>query len=1697
MAVEIPVYIDIQGAIDKAIKEIPSGVKDIQKVVNKNTLKLDFAVSGGKKMNLQELLLGKDTSMEDLKAGLASIRKEFDRMSKAAAANSKADPGLKKTKALAKAYALVEQRVTGVSSKSSAAAMMVEHNINKTVAQINKLKASLSGVTTGSEAWNRINYQIKTQEKRLEGLSKQAMRYKMESVGLTKEFNKQSNILSNLGVKMGAYLSVYSLLRFVKQIRDVTGELEYQRIALGKLIQDEEYGDRLFGRIIEAAKQSPFRITHLVEYTKQLAAYRVEQEKLYDTTMRLADISAGLGVDMNRLILAYGQVRAASVLRGQELRQFTEAGIPLVELLAEKFTELNGKLVTTGEVFQKISERAVPFSMISDIFEDLTDKGGMFYKMQEEQAKTLRGRWEKLKDAYDQALMRLGESDTFQNLNDVVLAILNKMANNLQGLVRVLNAGASAWIAYWIAQKSGLSAGVRLITMVARTDGALKVLQYGIAGATVAWKRFVKALSANWVGLVLSAIAGLVTYFTMFKRKADEAALSLDGLYQATDKMQEANTKHDRLDKIIERYEKLASKAEKTTKETEKLEKTLKRIKEEFPDFTGKIDDSTDAVEENVKWLREQNELLLENERNRQRSTLTTNENILEEKKNELNRLNDEVQVAQDEYNRALNRRNALQDATGANGGFLNYLSNSKKTLDLAEQSVTKYYNALQEVQGKHATVANDVEKLENAIKRLRAQLDGTEEEDFTKNWEQWKKEAYTLHQEMVKEGETPVFTPEDFKSINSVYNLFGKLKSRWKDVTESLKGMNEQLSKMDKSADGYAKLSEEIENTEKVASVIEALRSMFGFDFSEKKTYERDPFIDMMNERIRFMKDFKSAYDDMTKYVGKDMALDKTLGNMKERGISLKLDPSEQRMAAEELSEWYQGAIDRAFEEAKKHGAKGASVTEFLSQQITGSSNQAKLLRDFQKMIQSIWDAKTDFDTEQMAKNFDRALAKLKDEIKHSEEARNFFNDILDMTGDADVARDLTISVYGDVGSDFKERMQKQLNEAFMSLDWTSDDMADWGSELGQAIDAQDFKTILKYISHFPKEWQSAIKQMASDSENFQGNWLKSIVKTYEKTKTYAERITDIQNREQQKRKEISESDILTPEQKDTYIQASIKKEAKDISEVNVEALKNTYEWTKAFEDLDRIGSITLVNLRQKIEELIEAEKDSLSPESLKTLTDALEKIKTTQATREPLSAIASGAGRAAMIAPALLSKAGTKQYDKAIEKIKKFNETAKETDKIDIDNLQDAFMEANKTIEDGVNGASAYMNMWKNVLETLSDAFALDEVPILGDTINAVVDGLGLVAAILPVIIALTTALSAAVNSIPFVAILTAIVTALSAIIGLIKGIINAKVENLNKKIEEQKKLIDQLEYSYERLDKMMEKALGSDYIDIYNKKLENLAAKQAAYLEQASLEREKGKKADEEKIKDYEDSAREAADDILDMQGELAEFFTGMDVTSAAKDFAQAWIDAYKEFGSTTDAMKEKFNEMVQNMVINSLAARLIQGVLKPIFEQIDDAAKDGSLTAQEIGSISAMIPAAMSQIENGMTGMVNQLTAAGVNLRQQAGTFTGISRDIASASEESITGLAAGINTQNFYMQHIDQNVAMILSAITGGTTTAQGSVTGQVSDPYKDQMLIYAAYIPDMGNDLRNIYNLLNDVIKPRGMVTTKVVHTNL
>ena len=273
---------------------------------------------------------------------------------------------------------------------------------------------------------------------------------KLKEAGInTKQLGEQTSYmagyLSRWAQRMAFAFSISSIKGFVGQLAEVRGQFELSQRSLEAILQNKPKADEIFNKTVELAVKSPFRIKDLVDYTRQLSAYRIESDKLYDTTKRLADVSAGLGVDMGRLILAYGQVKAAAYLRGSEVRQFTEAGINMYGELQQYFKEVKGEAYTTAQIVDMISKRKVTFQDVEAIFQRMTDKGGTFYNMQEIQAETLQGKISNLKDAFDVMLNDIGKSN--EGLLKGTISSATDLLNHWEAIVNVAKALLSIVVA--------------------------------------------------------------------------------------------------------------------------------------------------------------------------------------------------------------------------------------------------------------------------------------------------------------------------------------------------------------------------------------------------------------------------------------------------------------------------------------------------------------------------------------------------------------------------------------------------------------------------------------------------------------------------------------------------------------------------------------------------------------------------------------------------------------------------------------------------------------------------------------------------------------------------------------------------------------------------------------------------------------------------------------------------------------------------------------------------------------------------------------------------------------------------------------------------------------------------------------------------------------------------------------------------
>lgn len=298
-----------------------------------------------------------------------------------------------------------------------------------------------------------------------------ARRHMTATLNMNGAMNSQLSIVGQLRNEFLGLYSIYAAQNFLRAVVDIGGELDNQKIAMASILQDEGKATTIFNQIKKLAVASPFGVMDLNQYAKQLSAYSIPYNELYDTMKRLADISAGVGVDMGRIILAFGQIKAAKFLKGTELRQLTEANIPMVDKLAERFSKLEGRIVSAGEVLDMISKKKVTFEDVKDVLWELTDDGGMFHNMQEVLSESVKSKWKNLADAIDIMLGDIAES--MGSTLKWTAESLTTLAQNWKEVVPFITAATAAFGTYRVAVYAGSRAmGVANATLIKGTLAA-------------------------------------------------------------------------------------------------------------------------------------------------------------------------------------------------------------------------------------------------------------------------------------------------------------------------------------------------------------------------------------------------------------------------------------------------------------------------------------------------------------------------------------------------------------------------------------------------------------------------------------------------------------------------------------------------------------------------------------------------------------------------------------------------------------------------------------------------------------------------------------------------------------------------------------------------------------------------------------------------------------------------------------------------------------------------------------------------------------------------------------------------------------------------------------------------------------------------------------------------------------------------
>lgn len=1603
-----PIGFDTQSGKDDAKRDTREVLEELQKLVDKHPLKVKMEISKEDRSSMRDFadILRKMSEnakkgakdISSFKAKMAELNKQWDKLTASQRAGAEGN-------ALRQQYRDLAREAGGYTST---------------------LQAS-----------------VKAEDKSNQALEKK----RQKLIAANAEYQKQDGYIKRLITRLGLYSAIFAGVRFAKKIRETTAEFELQRVSLGALIQDTEKAEQLFSQIKAAAVKSPFEIKDLVSYTKQLAAYKIEANELFDTMMRLSDISAGLGADMSRIVLAYGQIKGAGVLKGTELRQITELGIPMVDLLAQKLTDLRGELVTTGDVFKLISEKAISFTTVKEIFDDMTNAGGMFYKMQEKQSETLAGRWSNLKDSISIAYDEMGNTKLASGAMNVIIFILKGMADHWKVVYDLVAGVSGALITYIAASKAATVATTALTIRQAYENALLKsntvwmpkfvaglmseakakavaeamsrrLIKARVAEATAtgmvskALARLRVALLSNPYAIAIAAIVGLGAAIFNFAKHAKTAKERAEELNESVAQLQ---NKQDSVGVLIKRYEELSQKVERTAEEQKELNKVTKQLADTYPGAINQVKEYGKELgisAEKAKALYEAEQKIMKGQLEKQ----------LEKDEKKLKKLQTQYNSYADQL---ISGETTISDEFG-----------NEYIVPLSASEESRIKKNMDRLEGDIKSLSEAVHNARVALGRETNKTEDNVTDTFTSI--QNKLRSFMVDVRNASGEKVRLFQDDEITAMSSQADAIAKAVDIYKERDEKIKTLTASLKNLspEERKETEASIATSQAYKDAAYAVLEYFNALDKLSSDSKSTKATDNRLQMLQEEVRLLEQVYTKFKEYQRYMSSDKAIEKTRQYFGDTISSLRFGPAFDSKTMIEFLRKYQDAM-----KSLPKSEKAMLEVGFKADNIS-------------------WD--------EFKQNIKRNIEQISEEISKSRAAQDFFNNILGLTGDRDLSANLTMSVYGvdspqgDLGEMFAKTIAKDLQKQIQQ--YIGDvDISGAINKQTEEIDPIKLSKIVEGLDPdaIGEENFKAVKELINEMVKGNAEYVKSLYESSNKFIDFEHRKTIVAQREAEARRKIAENEVIPEEEKKKLTEASYKRERTETLKIDIEEFKAGGDYVKVFEDIDNLSTKTMQRLMSMLDEFMKKNASVLAenPEQMKTLMTEYNKLYEGMIARNPFGAIVDG------LKEYRSSTAKVIEARRNLNKVEDEGDTKKTAQAQK--NLADALDEqraALKKTQKGFSGASNAISQMGSVLNNVVELFGVAEDSELGAFINGLVKSFSVMAGVLSTIASIIAIIDTLAAPLLIAA---AAIAAIGAAVSFFAG---QKARQANKEIERLSILIDDLGYAYERLEKAQESALGGEYISNYQQRMKTLLAEQNAYLKQAELERSKGKKTDDDKVRDYEDKAREAADKIKDSYTELQEYLAGTDITSAARDFASAWIDAYKEFGSTTDAINEKFADMIQNMIVEGIGAELVRNILQPIYDSIGEATKDGFIDAKEIADIANSVPGATQEINNAMNILMESLKNAGYDIRQQTTGLTGISKDIATASEESILGLAAGINTQNFYISQIHANVTAILSKM-GGSPVASGGVDVKALVEIQNQHLAYLPVIAQHTADI--------------------------
>lgn len=1396
-----------------------------------------------------------------------------------------------------------------------------------------------------------------------------------------------------LSRQLALLFSVSQIEGYISKLAKVRGEFELQQRSLQAILQNKSQADQIFNKTVQLAVKSPFQIKELVTFTKQLAAYRIESDKLYDTTKRLADVSAGLGVDMGRLILAYGQVKAAAYLRGTEVRQFTEAGINMYGELQKLFKTRDQADYTTAQIVDMISKRKVTFENVEQVFENLTSKEGIFYNMQEIQAETLQGKISNLKDSIDVMLNSIGKAneDTLKGAIDTVKVLID----NWETVVNIAKAFApviaSMGITVW-AKKIGVA------------NGTIGLFSVGLGKAGNAIKAFGATFKASLPLVAITAAIGIVTEFISTIKEYNKA------IAESTNKYFEAKI----------RISTITDESESDIKKS--LDKLVQEMNNEGFDIKVGVNLSEEEAKETFKnylleyeaFLNEQRIMEAKYAKNKskwivddidedsEQYTSSIGEFILQGE--ELKAIM--MQLATEENNLSAEHRKALEELSKGPkkgedlltytkrmkdevAGMWPYLSNAFNSMRLGNgmytQEVMKARNSLTElfalskkyIENEKEMISelesvygsDDKYKTEAEKKRLKIRIDKSELDAVTKDlaykhfginisinqdsveketsWLDsylktfFEKKTYKINLNMTQ----PIDAKVPFEDFIKKGNEASKAAKSWEEVEKRIAaiGKNVKQIEADSKIANFLNSQNPVLNIKSgdmvdVKLILETISEYKKTQVDLSNALGVNPFEnkgskaerDIWAERISVLKEMQSRYEKLNQLMGENAAIEQTLSAFKPALEFTGMDKMN-------ILPTKEGMI-KAYEELLKDVTDSKKITELkkIIAELKIEIQQEDLKNQLETTKKNIEDLFNGLDLHKKLKNVGLSEA----------EVQQLFPGLAKTLDDVEKGIRDEYEAKRDKNGQLSKADQKGYDEAL--------------KKLGQQRDKESTDLAIRIL----KDYKTQL------SEQLQ------LDKWYYEEKANIAKAT------------------LTDEQRAQAESNLKKKYDKKTDENTWKAFQNTDEYIKLFENLDYSSTAAIDSILEKLEKFRRSLK-SLPPEQLKTIIEQLEKLKGEKLDRNPIKGIVEAFKDLKNAKPEDKQKAIADlgaAFEKNAEKIDKFNSAFGEVSSM----LSSFGVDVPEEISESLNGMS----------QAFSGAGEFASSYATGNVLGMVTGGMKTIAGI-------------------------------GNTIGSIFGIGN-KNKKKEREIQRQIKNIESLGRAYDELKEKMEAAWSADDLRTQTKDtIANLDQQIESYENMINSEEAK-KDSDRGRIDEWNDAINElkkTRQEILDQQKlELGGIGGESEYKDAASSFVQAWMDAFNETEDGLKALNENFDSFIENLIVKQATMRLAQGRLKELFEKIDESVTEGSvgginLTKEELANIQALGESALKGLNEDLLALMETLGYKGTSVGQKS-ELSALQQGIQGVSETTAEALEALLNSIRFFVNQQTTDIAAI-------------------------------------------------------------------